>query len=174
MKERQFTKKCGAAILGLMMLIGIGFTFATTAQAQSRGNPSFNKDPNSESLDAQRYREEELNRRFSRAPVLKPSPRPRFDTLEAKVQVTNRSTNEIRAVSWVVSFTDPGTGALLATRDVVSKSRIAPGKKKTLEKSVPVPRVLRAGLAPRRSRLVIVTGKVASVTYADGSTSNTP
>ncbi|MBC8030636.1 MAG: hypothetical protein H7Z16_11040 [Pyrinomonadaceae bacterium] len=178
MKERQFTKKGGAGILGLVMLIGIGFASATTAQAQSRDDPSWNKDSrNSDSVQAQAYREAELNRRHGGGPRTEVIPVSQVVMLQAKVLVNNHSTREITSVAWVVSFSDPQTGALVATRNVISKSRIAPGKKKTLKKSVPVPRVTHAA-APYRNqaRLVspLVTAKVASVTYADGSTSNTP
>ena len=41
MKTRQLTKRIGGAILGLTMILGIGFAFSTSAQAQYRNDPYY-------------------------------------------------------------------------------------------------------------------------------------
>jgi len=41
MKTSQLTKKIGGTILGLLMVLGVGFAFGTSAQAQYRNDPYY-------------------------------------------------------------------------------------------------------------------------------------
>ena len=52
MKTRQLTKKIGGAVLGLSMILGIGFAFSTTAQAQYQNDR----------YEQERYRRQERER----------------------------------------------------------------------------------------------------------------
>jgi hypothetical protein len=92
------------------------------------------------------------------------------------LKVTNHSSNDIKFVSWQVSFTDPTSGQLVGKRELTSKSRIAPGKEKTLKKTVSVPHLIRVSAKDGKARMVLpkMTSTLTNVTYADGTTSTTP
>ena len=172
MNTRKLTTRIGGGLLGLFAALAMGVAFASSAQAQSQ-DPRMNKDArNSDSADAQRYRDAELNRR--RDPSL-PDTQPNRG-LEAKLTITNHSSNEIKSVLWRVSFIHPTTFAVLETREITSKSKIAPGKEKTLKKTVRMPaRVNVTGLNGKTYAAVpTMTTALDSVTYADGTTSRTP
>jgi len=181
MNTQNLTKRLGGVLLGLLAAFAIGVAMGGRAQAQSSENIYINKDArNSESITAQRSREAELSNHFSRLYQNRYLPfaygaRP-GSGLEAKLKVTNHSTNEIRFVSWVVSFTDPITGALISTREVTSKKKIAPGKEKTLKKTLSVPRLVRVTAKDGKTHSVLpkMTSALTKVTYADGTTSTTP
>jgi hypothetical protein len=181
MNTQELTKHVGRTLLGVIAMLGIGLALSSPAQAQSSENPNFNKDArNSESITAQQYREAELKSHFNQIYQYRYMPfsygtRP-GGGLEAKLKVTNHSSNEIRFVSWVVSFTDPITGALISTREVTSKSKIAPGKEKTLKKTLAVPRLVRVSAKDGKAHSVLpkMTSALTNVTYADGTTSTTP
>lgn len=181
MNTRKLTERLGGALLGLLAAFAIGVAMGGRAQAQSSENIYINKDArNSESITAQRSREAELNSHFNRLYQYRTMTYPLGTRLngglEAKLKVTNHSHNEIRFVSWVVSFTDPITGALISAREVTSKSKIAPGKEKTLKKTLSVPRLVRASARDGKTRAVLpkMTSTLNHVTYADGTTSTTP
>jgi hypothetical protein len=173
MNTRKLITRIGGGLLGLIATLAIGVAFAASAQAQSQ-DPRMNKDArNNDSADAQRYRDAEMNRR--RDPSL-PTDAPPNRSLEAKLTLTNHSSNEIKLVSWRVSFVHPTTFAVLETREITSKSKIAPGKEKTLKKTMRTPaRVNVTGLNGKTYAVVpTMTTALDSVTYADGTTSKTP
>ena len=180
MNTQELTKRLGRTLLGVIATLGIGLALSSSAQAQS-DSVRYNKDArNSESIGAQQSREIELNNHFNRQYHYSYMPFPYATRpgsgLEAKLKVTNHSSNEIRFVSWVVSFTDPITGAIVSTREVTSKSKIAPGKEKTLKKTLSVPRLVRVTAKDGKARAVLpkVKSALINVTYADGTTSTTP
>jgi len=172
MNTRKLTTRIGGGLLGLFAALAMGAAFASSAQAQSQ-DPRMNKDSrNSDSADAQRYRDAELNRRNGSSP----NEAPPIRSLEAKLTLTNHSSNEIKSVSWRVSFLHPTTFAVLETREIISKSKIAPGKEKTLKKTMRLPaRVNVTGANGKTySAVPTMTTELDSVTYADGTTSKTP
>jgi len=174
MNTQKLIPRIGTALLGLIATLAIGGAIASSAQAQSRDNPTINKDRlHSDSVNEQKYRDDELNR-YTDKPF--PNGAPHGRSLEAKLKVTNHSNNEIKFVSWQVSFTNPTTGAVIGTREITSKSRIAPGKEKTLKKLVRIPRLVNFEAIHGRTyaTLPTMTTALASVTYADGTTSRTP
>ena len=59
MKTSQLTKKIGGAILGLVMIVGIGLAFGTTAQAQYRNDPYQDRNRR---LERERLERERLER----------------------------------------------------------------------------------------------------------------
>jgi hypothetical protein len=63
MKTGQFTKRIGGAILGLVMVLGVGFTFSTSAQAQyqdDRYSQERNRRLERERLERERLERERL------------------------------------------------------------------------------------------------------------------
>ena len=172
MNRRKLTTRIGAGLLGLIAALAMGVAFASSAQAQSQ-DPRINKDArNSDSADAQRYRDAELNRRRDM-----PSTNDSLNrSLEARLTITNHSSNEIKLVSWRVSFIHPTTFAVIETREITSKSKIAPGKEKTLKKLLRPPHPVEVKAVSGKTRAVLPTMTTAldSVTYADGTTSTTP
>jgi hypothetical protein len=181
MNALNLTKRLGGVLLGLLAAFAIGVAMGGQAQAQSSDNIYINKDArNSESITAQRSREAELNTHFNRLYQYRSVPFP-YGTrpgsgIEAKLKVTNHSSNDIKFVSWQVSFTDPTSGQLVGKRELTSKSRIAPGKEKTLKKTVSVPHLIRVSAKDGKARMVLpkMTSTLTNVTYADGTTSTTP
>jgi hypothetical protein len=172
MNTRKLITRSGGGLLGLIATLAIGVAFASSAQAQSQ-DPRINKDSrNSDSADAQRYRDAELYRR--RDPSL-PTDTPNR-SLEARLTLTNHSSNEIKSVLWRVSFIHPTTFAVLETREITSKSKIAPGKEKTLKKTMRIPARVNVTAANGKTYAAVPTMTTAldSVTYADGTTSRTP
>ncbi|MEA2205123.1 MAG: hypothetical protein QOE77_1899 [Blastocatellia bacterium] len=173
MNTRKFSTRIGGGLLGLIAALAIGVVFAASAQAQSQ-DPRMNKDArNSDSADAQRYRDAEMNR--GRNPSSPTDSQPNRN-LEAKLTLTNTSSNEIKSVLWRVSFIHPTTFAVLETREITSKSKIAPGKEKTLKKTIRIPRPVKVTGLNGKTYAVVPTMTTAldSVTYADGTTSKTP
>ncbi|MEA2205122.1 MAG: hypothetical protein QOE77_1898 [Blastocatellia bacterium] len=181
MNTQNLTKHLGGALLGLLAAFAIGLAMGVRAQAQSSESIYINKDArNSESITAQRSREAELNTHFNRLYQYRSLPftygmRP-DGGVEAKLKVTNHGSNEIKFISWQVLFTDPTSGQLVGKRELTSKSRIAPGKEKTLKKTVSIPRLLRVTAKDGKTRMVLpkMTSTLTNVTYADGTTSTTP
>jgi hypothetical protein len=174
MNTLELTARTGRALLGFIATLAIGVAIASSAQAQSKDNPGYNKDSrNSDYVNAQKYRDAELNRYTDRS---FPNGAPLGRSLEAKLKVTNQSGNEIRSVLWEVSFIDPTTGAVIGKREITSKSRIAPGKEKTLKKLVRIPHLVNFQAIHGRTwaTLPTMTTALGSVTYADGTTSRTP
>jgi hypothetical protein len=173
MNTQKFTTRLGGSLLGLVAACGIGIAASSAVQAQYD-----EKDPNSESVAARTYREAELKKQFTReSHIVDPSsPDGPFNNQLAILKVTNHTANEIRLVSWVVTFTNPATGAVIKTSSITSKSRIAPGKQKTLKKIVSVPRMARVTTARGTARTAApkMTTALTSVTYADGTTSRMP
>jgi hypothetical protein len=173
MNTQKFTTRLGGSLLGLIAACGIGIGASSPVQAQYD-----EKDPNSESIAARAHREAELKKQFTReSHILDPSsPDGPFNNQLAILNVTNHTANEIRLVSWVVTFTHPATGAVMKTSAITSKSRIAPGKQKTLKKIVAVPRMARMTTARGKVPTAApkMTTALTSVTYADGTTSRTP
>ena len=172
MNTQKLTNRLGGALLGLVAAFGIGLAVSSPARAQSQ-DPRINKDSrNSDSADAQRYRDAELRPRDTSLGNNTPPSR----SLEAKLTLTNHSSNEIKSVLWRVSFIHPTTFAVLETREITSKSKIAPGKEKTLKKTLRIPRLVNVTAANGKTHAVVPTMTTAldSVTYADGTTSTTP
>ncbi|MEA2205124.1 MAG: hypothetical protein QOE77_1900 [Blastocatellia bacterium] len=173
MNRKNFTTRLGGSLLGLIAAGGIGIAASYPVQAQYD-----EKDPNSESVAARTYREAELKKQFTReSHILDPSsPDGPFNNQLATLNVTNHTANEIRLISWVVTFTHPATGAVIKTSAITSKSRIAPGKQKTLKKVVRIPHLVdfKATHGRTWATLPTITTALASVTYADGTTSRTP
>ncbi|MET0645020.1 MAG: hypothetical protein ABW208_00280 [Pyrinomonadaceae bacterium] len=98
-------------------------------------------------------------------------------TFKAEVEVTNHSAKAIKSVAWTAMLVDTATGDVIRTYDVETKSRIAPGKTKKLAKRLPTPRarvVNASGNPSRRAAVANLKVEVASVTYADGTTSTAP
>jgi hypothetical protein len=60
MKTRQLTQKIGGAILGLTMILGIGFAFSTSAQAQYRNDTYSQNRRERERLERERIERERL------------------------------------------------------------------------------------------------------------------
>ena len=178
MKTKTLTTRLGGALLGLIAACGMGVAISHPTQAQVQAAYSDERNPNSESVAAQAYREAELKKQFTReSHILDPrSSDGPFNNQLAILNVTNHSRNEIRFVSWVVTFTHPATGVVIKTREITSKSRIAPGTEKTLKKTVAVPRLVRVTDARGKARMTLpkMTTTLANVTYADGTTSRTP
>jgi hypothetical protein len=178
MNTQKFTTRLGRSLLGLIAACGIGIAISHPAQAQNRGASPDERNPSSESVGAQAYREAFLKKQFGReSNIVDPfSPNWPFNNQLAILNVTNHTRSEIRFVSWVVTFTHPVTGAVIRTKEITSKSRIAPGKEKTLKKTVAVPRMVRVTAADGKARPAPpkMTTALTSVTYADGTTSRTP
>jgi hypothetical protein len=173
MNRQNLTTRIGGALLGLIAALAIGVAFASSAQGQSQ-DPRMNKDArNSDSADAQRYRDAELNRNKDAA---SPNNTPPSRSLEAKLTLTNHSSNEIKSVLWRVSFIHPTTFAVIETREITSKSKIAPGKEKTLKKTMRIPARVNVTSANGKTYAAVptMTTELDSVTYADGTTSKTP
>ena len=98
-------------------------------------------------------------------------------SFKAVVEVTNRAAKAIKSVSWTATLTEPGTGNVIQSYDVETKTRIDPGTTKKLSKRLRTPRASRLLLAttPRgRSPVADLKVEVTGVTYVDGSTSTTP
>lgn len=93
------------------------------------------------------------------------------DTFKAKIIVTNRNSRTIKSVSWVATLTDPNTGEVLGKYDITSEARISPGKKKQLEKKLPIPQFRMVSVAAPRT-VANLKSVVTSVTFVDGTTSN--
>jgi hypothetical protein len=178
MNTKTLTTRLGGTLLGLIAACGFGMALSHPAQAQVQSSYSDERNPNSESVTARDYREAELKKQFTReSHIVDPfSPEGPFNNQLATLSVTNHTLNEIRLVSWVVTFTHPTTGAVIKTSVITSKSRIAPGKQKTLKKIVAVPRMVRVPTAKGTARTATpkMTTTLSSVTYADGTISRTP
>lgn len=98
-------------------------------------------------------------------------------TFKAEVEVTNNAAKAIKSVTWTATLTEPGTGNVIRSYDVTTKTRIAPGSKKKLSKRLRAPRADRALLAATpygRSPAADLKVEVTGVTYADGTTSTKP
>lgn len=98
-------------------------------------------------------------------------------TVKAEIEVTNHAAKAIKSVTWTATFTEPGSGNVISSYDVKTKTRIAPGSTKKLSKHLRAPRqdarmiaTTPFGMTPVANLKVEVTG----VTYADGTTSATP
>jgi hypothetical protein len=174
MNTQKLTARFGGTLLSLIATLATGVAAASSAPAQSKDTPRLTRDSlDSDTINAQKYRDTELNRNTDR-PF--PNGAPLGRSLEAKLKVTNQSGNEIKSVLWVASFINPTTGAVIGTREITSKSKIAPGKEKTLKKVLRIPHLVNFQAIHGRTwaTLPTITTALASVTYADGTTSRTP
>jgi hypothetical protein len=98
-------------------------------------------------------------------------------TFKAVVEVTNHAAKAIKSVYWTATLTDPGTGNVISSYDVKTKTRIAPGSTKKLSKHLRAPRPAPAMLASTplgKSPVADLKVEVKGVTYVDGTTSTTP
>ena len=96
-------------------------------------------------------------------------------TFKASVVVTNGSPKTIASVDWTVSLVDRESGETFRRYEVTTRTRVAPGKKKTLNKRLPLPRYgLVNARAPKSPDTVArIVPEITRVTYDDGS-SDTP
>lgn len=98
-------------------------------------------------------------------------------TFKASVVVLNRSPKTVKSVLWTVSLVDPESGATIRSYDVATEGRIAPGKRKSLTRRLPIP---PSGVVSARrpgGTTVPVADVVTSVTrieYTDGSSTDSP
>lgn len=101
----------------------------------------------------------------------------RPSTFKAEVMVTNHAAKAIKSVAWTTTLTDSVTGNVISTYDVMTETKISPGKTKKLSKKLRAPQA-RVVSATSRTFYQPQTGRieveVTSVTYADGTTSTTP
>ncbi|HEX8338507.1 MAG TPA: hypothetical protein VF621_17445 [Pyrinomonadaceae bacterium] len=167
----------------LTLALALSLTAAAAAHAQTpNGNPG--SDPVREALrlgDSAKVEEAHINASRRRSAVAERAAasarRVSSRTFKAEVAVTNHAAKPIRSVSWTATLTDPGTGSVIRSYDVTTKTRIAPGTSKKLSKHLRTPAADRTTLAttPLGGRPVAdLKVEVTGVTYADGSTSTTP
>ncbi|MDT4953668.1 MAG: hypothetical protein QOJ02_1806 [Acidobacteriota bacterium] len=94
-------------------------------------------------------------------------------TFNAQIVVTNHNSKIIKSISWVATLTDPNTGEMIGKYDITSETRISPGKKKKLKKSLPVPQ-FRVVSARTPRTVANLKSTITSVTFEDGATSSEP
>ncbi|HZG53765.1 MAG TPA: hypothetical protein VEZ40_16675 [Pyrinomonadaceae bacterium] len=168
----------------LMLAATLTMFAAVSAQAQVSRRPGEGDNTRQAALrDPDPVRRDERLISISRREMMKsenavdaarPAPSRMF---KARVAVTNHGSKTIKSVSWLASLTDPATGAVIRTYPVTTEKQIAPGKSKTLEKSLPIPyaSVVSVGRGRRVTPGVAdLKASVVRVTYDDGSTSETP
>lgn len=92
-------------------------------------------------------------------------------TFKASVVVNNSSAKAIASVNWTVSLVDRESGETIRSYDVTTRSRIAPGKKKTLDKRLPLPRygLVNARNPQSPGTVAKIVPVITRVTYEDGS-----
>ena len=98
-------------------------------------------------------------------------------TFKAVVKVTNRAAKAIKSVSWTATLTEVGTGNVIQSYDMETKTRIDPGRTKKLSKHLrtpPADPLMLATTPLGRDPVAVLKVEVVGVTYADGSTSTTP
>ncbi|HEX8636121.1 MAG TPA: hypothetical protein VF703_18385 [Pyrinomonadaceae bacterium] len=169
----------------LMLIAAMTLIAVTSAQAQVSRRPGYTgadtrqdalRDPDPVRRDERliSISRREMTRSENAVDAARPVPSRMF---KARVAVTNHASKTIKSVSWLASLTDPATGAVIRTYPVTTERQIAPGKSKTLEKSLPIPyaKVVRAGRSRRLSPGVAdLKASIVRITYEDGSTSETP
>lgn len=157
----------------------IAMTLVATASAYAQRPPTTTENTRQAALnDPDPVRRDERLIALSRAETAR-TEKKRFprdmpvSTFKAQIVVTNRNSRTIKSVSWVATLTDPDTGEVLGKYEITSETRIGPGKKKQLEKKLPIPqfRVVSVG-APRT--VANLKSAVTSVTFVDGATSTEP
>lgn len=95
-------------------------------------------------------------------------------TFKAEIKVKNTSAKVIQSVSWTATLLDSETGGVISTYDVTTEARIAPGKTKKLSEHLRKPSVQTVPASSRGAVVADLKVKVNTVTYVDGTTSNTP
>lgn len=92
-------------------------------------------------------------------------------TFKASVVVNNSSARTIASVNWTVSLVDRESGETIRTYDVTTRTRIAPGKKKKLDKRLPLPRygLVNARNPQSPGTVARIVPEITRVTYDDGS-----
>ena len=166
------------------LLPAVVLTLAGAASAHAQRTPSpdtvpsaqNDPDPRSGNARLERLTRAELDKLYNEANGAHRADVPTFD---AGIRITNHHSKPIKSVSWETLLTEPDTGALIRRYSVTSEVRIMPGKTKTVTKKLPIPSVKLVSAAPTAGRKVPnasadVKSSVTKVTYADGSTSDTP
>ncbi len=167
----------------LTLIAALLLTTAAAAHAQSpNGSPGF--DPQREALrERNTTRLDEAHISVSRASSAKlereaaASRRGTTKTFKAVVEVTNSAAKAIKSVSWTATLTEVGTGNVIRSYDVETKTRIKPGTTKKLSKHLRTPYAdlrTRATMPFDRNPVTVLKVEVTAVTYVDGSTSTTP
>ena len=90
---------------------------------------------------------------------------------KATVVVNNSSAKAIASVNWKVSLVDRESGETIRSYSVTTRTRIAPGKKKKLDKRLPLPRygLVNARDPKSPGTVAKIVPEIKRVTYEDGS-----
>jgi hypothetical protein len=104
--------------------------------------------------------------------------RPTGRTFPASVVVHNRSTKNIKSVSWSVSLVNPESGELIRKYEVTSDKRIKPAERRKLTRRLPIPFVrvvsATAGGGKSSDEIANVVTAITRVEYTDGSFADSP
>jgi hypothetical protein len=152
----------------LALITGLSLVAISSAQAQG------NRSPSQQEAARQRQEQEVLERRteiddLNAEGAAGRALTPR--TFKASVVVNNSSAKAIASVNWTVSLVDRESGETIRSYDVNTRTRIAPGKKKTLDKRLPLPRygLVNARNPQSPGTVAKIVPVITRVTYEDGS-----
>lgn len=155
----------------LALVIGLSFVAMASAQAQvgtRDQQEGVRQRQEQESLEA-RNKMDELHAEGAAGRAMLPR------TFKATVVVSNSSAKAIASVDWKVSLVDRESGETIRSYKVTTRTRIAPGKKKKLDKRLPLPRygLVNARDPKSPGTVAKIVPEITLVTYEDGS-SDTP
>ena len=151
----------------LAIVIALSVVAVSSAQAQ-RGTP--------DQQEAERQRQEQaglearkgvddLNAEGAAGRALEPR------TFKATVVVNNTSAKAIASVNWTVALVDRESGETIRSYEVTTRTRIAPGKKKKLDKRLPLPRygLVNARNPQTPGTVAKIVPVITRITYEDGT-----
>ena len=151
--------------LAAVIVLSLAAVISARAQVGSQSQrDSVRQRQEQESLEA-RNRMDDLHAEGATGRAMAPR------TFKASVVVENSSPKTIASVNWTVSLVDRASGETIRQYKVTTRTRVAPGKKKKLDKRLPLPRY---GLVDARNpsspgTVAKVVPEIKLVTYEDGS-----
>ncbi|HYG78859.1 MAG TPA: hypothetical protein VD861_00645 [Pyrinomonadaceae bacterium] len=154
----------------LALVIGLSLVVVSSAQAQvenrdqQRQQEAGRQRQEQEGLEA-RQKMDDLHAEGAAGRAAMPR------TFKASVVVSNSRAKAIASVAWKVSLVDRESGETIRSYDVTTRTRIAPGKKKKLDKRLPLPRygLVNARDPQSPGTVAKIVPVITRVTYEDGS-----
>lgn len=153
----------------LALITGLSLVAVSSAQAQSKTGTQSQQEAARQRQEQERLESrtamDDLHAEGAAGRALQPR------TFKASVVVNNSSARTIASVAWTVSLVDRESGETIRSYDVTTRTRIAPGKKKTLDKRLPLPRygLVNARNPQSPGTVAKIVPVITRVTYEDGS-----